>query len=289
MLMKKNVQYLWLCLFSCFSLASLAQERVYTVGVANFQANLSMAAQLNPILKWVGERAGVELVMKSGYNFDDMQRHLARGEYDFYIGFPALQPDIRKGLAYRVLAASAGTAQSAIIVSEQSPYRQLSDLNGQPVAMGSHGIFIANVVPMSALLGAGVKVQPVMVGNQESLITEFKLGKFQAIAVNLMGFKRQIGQDNYPHRVLWQSQPIMNYPLLVRYQVVPEGVAQRVQRAFVDMATDPEGKEVLARVNARPGVRWSGWVAATDQDYEFAIKSYQLIQPISGGVHEPIK
>ena len=278
--MKKTVQVIWLCLLGCLSFASAAQERVYTVGVANFQANLSMAAQLNPILKWVGQRAGVELVMKSGYNFDDMQRHLARGEYDFYIGFPSLQSMIRQSLDYKVIAALEGQAISAIIVQFHSPYQTLADLNGREVAMGSHGIFIANVVPMSLLIAEGVRIKPLAVGNQESLVTEFKLGKYQAVAVNLGGFKRIMGKNNHPYRILWQSSPLMNYPLAVRAGVVPDDVVKRVQQAFIDMAQDAEGQAILERSNQRPGIQWKGWKAASEQDYQFAIESYQRLSAV---------
>jgi ABC-type phosphate/phosphonate transport system substrate-binding protein len=278
--MKKTVQVIWLCLLGCLSFASAAQERVYTVGVANFQANLSMAAQLNPILKWVGQRAGVELVMKSGYNFDDMQRHLARGEYDFYIGFPSLQSMIRQSLDYKVIAALEGQAISAIIVQFHSPYQTLADLNGHEVAMGSHGIFIANVVPMSVLLDEGVKIKSITIGNQESLVTEFKLGKYQAVAVNLGGFKRIMGKNNHPYRILWQSSPLMNYPLAVRAGVVPDDVVKRVQQAFIDMAQDAEGQVILERSNQRPGIQWKGWKAASEQDYQFAIESYQRLSAV---------
>ncbi|MBD3767772.1 MAG: PhnD/SsuA/transferrin family substrate-binding protein [Gammaproteobacteria bacterium] len=275
--MKKTVQVIWLCLLGCLSFASVAQERVYTVGVANFQANLSMAAQLNPILKWVGQRAGVELVMKSGYNFDDMQRHLARGEYDFYIGFPSLQSMIRQSLSYKVIAALEGEAKSAIIVQYHSPYQTLADLNGHEVAMGSHGIFITNVVPMSVMLAEGVRVKPVTVGNQESLVTEFKLGKHQAVAVNLEVFKRIMGKNNHPYRILWQSPPLMNYPLTVRADVVPNEVVQRVQEAFIHIAQDEDGQAILERSNQRPGIQWKGWKLASEHDYQFAIQCYQRL------------
>jgi ABC-type phosphate/phosphonate transport system substrate-binding protein len=275
--MKKNYLHFFLLLFVGLSFNGQAQERVYTVGVANFQANLSMAAQLNPILKWVGQRAGVELVMKSGYNFDDMQRHLARGQYDFYIGYPSLQPAIRQLLHYKVIAALDGQAKTGIIVQANSPYRRLQDLHGQEIAMGSRGIFMANVVPMSVLLEQGVKVKQLVVGNQESLVTEFKLGKYQAVAVNLAAFKRIMGASSYPYRILWESPPIMNYPLTVRENQVPEAVIARVQQAFIAIAQDPEGRAVLALSNQRPGIQWNGWQQASEQDYHFAIESYQRL------------
>lgn len=280
LLMKKTTQVICFCLLGCLSFATAAQERVYTVGVANFQANLSMAAQLNPILKWVGQRAGVELVMKSGYNFDDMQRHLARGEYDFYIGFPSLQSTLRQALNYKVIAALEGQATSAIVVQFHSPYQKLADLRGHEVAMGSHGIFIANVVPMSTFIAQGVQVKPLAVGNQESLVTEFKLGKYQAVAVNLGGFKRIMGKNNHPYRVLWESPPLMNYPLAVRADVVPDDVVMRVQQAFIDMSQDAEGQAILERSNQRPGIQWKGWKVASEQDYQFAIESYQRLSAV---------
>jgi ABC-type phosphate/phosphonate transport system substrate-binding protein len=146
--------------------------------------------------------------------------------------------------------------------------------------MGSHGIFIANVVPMSVLLDEGVKIKSTTIGNQESLVTEFKLGKYQAVAVNLGGFKRIMGKNNHPYRILWQSSPLMNYPLAVRAGVVPDDVVKRVQQAFIDMAQDAEGQVILERSNQRPGIQWKGWKAASEQDYQFAIESYQRLSAV---------
>lgn len=272
--MKKIMIACLMLMISVITMAVTAQEPVYRVGVANFQGNLTMSAQLNPILNWISQRAGVSLVMKSGYNFDDMQQHLAQGEYDFYIGFPALQPAIYHHLNYRVIAAAQGQAQSAIVVRQDAPCQALTDLQYHDVVMGDRGIFVAHVLPLSALAQAGVSVNYQTIGNQESLVTEFKLGRHQCFAVNLDVFSKQV--DSRLYRVLWQSSRIPSYPLSVRTDKVPAEVITRVQQAFVDINQDPEGQKILAQSNQRAAMQWHGWSIANEQDYQFALMAYQV-------------
>jgi ABC-type phosphate/phosphonate transport system substrate-binding protein len=72
----------------------------------------------------------------------------------------------------------------------------------------------------------------------------------------------------------------MNYPLAVRAGVVPDDVVKRVQQAFIDMAQDAEGQVILERSNQRPGIQWKGWKAASEQEYQFAIESYQRLSAV---------
>lgn len=275
--MKAPLYSLILCCLFSWSSFVFSEQPIYSVGVANFQSNLNMAAQLNPILQWVGKRANVQLTMKSGYNFEEMQRQLALGAYDLYIGYPALQSDIKNVMNYQVIAALKGVSTSAIIVQQDAPYQQLSDLAGQEVVLGNQGVFFASVVPQSALTSQNITVVARVAGNQESVALEFKLGKHQAVASNLNVFKRHLGSSSYPYRVLWESPPLLNYPLLVRSDRIPAEVVNRIRQAFIDISQDDQGKQILDQVNQRPGIKWGGWDLASDKDYAFAINSYQIV------------
>ncbi len=253
-----------------------AQTTRYYVGVANFQASLGMAAQLNPILEWVGDRAGVVLDMKTGLNFDETQRHLMRGQYDFFIGYPAFQPELRDRLGYRVLAKLKGSTSAAIVVQADSPYKRLSDIQGQELVMARRGVFISNVVPAAMLAKQNIQVVPKYMSNQTSLAAEFKLKRINAAAVNWLVFSTLMQDRSDQYRVLWRSSDVLNYPLLVQNSV-PLGVAERVQQAFVDMANDETGRAILARVNQRSGIKWLGWDKASEADYALAIESYRQL------------
>jgi ABC-type phosphate/phosphonate transport system substrate-binding protein len=58
---------------------------------------------------------------------------------------------------------------------------------------------------------------------------------------------------------------------------VPLGVAERVRDAFIAMAEDPEGHHILHSINQHMGLGLTGWDAANDAEYQFAVDSYQLL------------
>lgn len=274
--MKKYNHYFILLI--CILLPSFvfAQTPRYSVGVANFQASLSMAAQLNPILEWVGNRAGVVLDMKTGLNFDETQRHLMRGQYDFFIGYSAFQPELRDRLGYRVLAKLKGSASAAIVVQADSPYKQLLDIQGQELVMARRGVFISNLLPAAMLAKQNIQVVPKYMSNQTALATEFKIKRINAAAVSWSVFSALMRDRPEQYRVLWRSGDVLNYPLLVQNSV-PLGVAERVQQAFVDMANDETGRAILAQVNQRSGIKWLGWDKASEADYASAIAAYRQL------------
>lgn len=278
--MKKNNHYLILFLYVCLILPAsvFAQQPRYSVGVANFQAGLSMAAQLNPILEWVGARAGVTLEMKTGLNFDETQQQLVRGRYDFFIGYPAFQPALRSRFGYRVIAKLQGSTSAAIVVQADSPYQKLADIQGQELVMARRGVFLSNVLPSAVLAKQNIQVVPRHMSNQTSLVTEFKLKRIMIAAVNWTVFSTLMQNMSEQYRVLWRSNEVLNYPLLVQ-DAVPVAVAERVRQAFIDMANDEAGRAILAQVNQRSGIKWLGWDKASDVNYALAIESYRQLAP----------
>lgn len=263
-------------LFAVGAKPVLAEVPVYRFGIANFQSNLESAAQLNPILAWVGQRAGVKLELKAGYSFDDMQRHLARGEYDFYLGFPSLQPAVFNAYGYQIIAAMRDRVRVMIAVQDQSIYHSLKDLAGKEIGMGDRNAFFTYIVPMAHLLNEGVAVKAKRIGNQQAMIAEFKMEHVQAMAVTEQAFKAYMKDSQLAYRTLWRSDYIAHYPLSVQRHV-PKSDADKVRAAFVAMADDPEGQAILAKVNQRKGLTWAGWENADDETYRFAIEAYRVM------------
>jgi phosphonate transport system substrate-binding protein len=247
----------------------------YSFGVTSRDSVMTTAAQWNPILAWIEKRTGVRLNLKMGLTTSDTQTHLLRGEYDFFVGYPLLQPEAQKELSFHVLAKAIGEQDgSLILVQVTSPYRQLSDLNGQEVSMGGEGIFVGHVFPLMALREKGIRVIPKVVVSQEALIKLFKIGQTSAAVVNLNVLEKAMRHNDGNYRVLWRSELIPPLPIGVQNSV-PLGVAEQVQTALLAMAKDPEGQKILADINRRMGYRLLGWEAASDAEYMFAVRSYE--------------
>jgi ABC-type phosphate/phosphonate transport system substrate-binding protein len=105
------------------------------------------------------------------------------------------------------------------------------------------------------------------------LVTEFRLGRVKAAAVNVRSFEKVMLNQAGSYRILWRSASLPPLPIGVQNSV-PKGVAERVQTALLTMAEDPEGKAILAAINQRMGLTMAGWVVSNDETYQVAIDSY---------------
>lgn len=273
---KRRVSFVLLGMVLLWQNLAVAGQ-VYRFGATNRDTVMSTAAQWNPILAWIEQKTGITLELHMGMSLEDTQSRLMRGEYDFFFGYPFLQPDSRDKLGFRVLLQSKGAmSESAIVVQSKSTYRVLADLKDQMVAMPYESAFIAHTVPMAELVKQHIPVRLHVVGNQEALITEFRLGRAQAAAVNVRSFEKSMLNQESNYRVLWRSDALPPLPIGVQNSV-PLGVAERVQAAFVAMADDPEGKAILQSINQRMGLKLMGWDSATDEAYQLAIESYGYV------------
>jgi phosphonate transport system substrate-binding protein len=271
----KKVQFYFLILgvFLCWQNFAYATQ-VYRFGVANKDTVMSTAAQWNPILLWLEKQTGIKLELHMGVSLEDTQLRLMHGEYDFFVGYPFLQPGVREKQGFRViLQAKGGSNEGAIVVQSRSEYHVLSDLKSQVIYMPHEGAFIAHTVPMAELIKQNIPVKIHTVGNQEALVTEFRLGRVKAAAVNVRSFEKVMLNQAGSYRILWRSASLPPLPIGVQNSV-PKGVAERVQTALLTMAEDPEGKAILAAINQRMGLTMAGWVVSNDETYQVAIDSY---------------
>lgn len=254
----------------------------YRFGVTNIETIMTTAAYWNPILAWIEKQTGVSLVLQMGITAEETQARLMRGEYDFFYGYPLLQPQVRDKLNFHVLLKNKSVINtSAIVVQSNSSYFALKDLNNKRLWMPYPSAFIAHSLPMATLLAQGIHVQPQLVANQESVISAFKLGQIQAVSVNMRIFEKLMKDHVQSYRVLWRSPPLLSLPIGAQ-ESVPLGVVERVQAAFVAMIDDPEGKLILQTINQRMGLKLAGWEIASDKEYQFAIDSYHyLLEKIS--------
>lgn len=283
LLKKMHFYFLLLGALLCWQNFAYATQ-VYRFGVTNKDTVMSTAAQWNPILLWLEKQTGIKLELHMGMSLEDTQIRLMHGEYDFFFGYPFLQSDVRDKLGFRViLQTKGGFNESAIVVQSKSEYHVLSDLKNQVLYMPYEGAFIAHTIPMAELVKQKIPVKVHAIGNQEALVTEFRLGRIKAAAVNVRSFEKVMLNQAGTYRILWRSASLPPMPIGVQNSV-PKGVAERVQAALLTMAEDPEGKAILEAINQRMGLTMSGWVVSNDEAYQLAIDSYAYLskQPKQG-------
>jgi phosphonate transport system substrate-binding protein len=252
-----------------------ADGRVFSFGVLN-QRNVNLTAEYwNPILKYVGDKAGLTLQLRMTKTAQENSAAIGRGEFDFvysnHIFSPANAP-----MGYRVFAhPTEEMIQGEIVTLEDGPVKNLRDLEGKDVAFPSPSAFVGYAVTLDGLLRAGVNVKPVFAGNQEGAAGQLKAGRVAAASMNSQIMREYAQRENLKYRVLWISEKYHNLPLAAHPRVPAELVAA-VRDAFVSMAKDASGRRILEAsaelVKQKPPY---GFSPSDDGDYDNYRKFYK--------------
>lgn len=244
-----------------------AAAQTYSFGVLPQRSAVLTAEYWNPILDYVGRKAGVRLELGTRRSAQEYSNAEAVGEFDFVYNNHIFAPS-HAGAGYRVIARLAGKPiHGEIVVPADSPLRSLKDLEGKPLGVPSKAAFVAYAVPMSALLQAGVTVAPVMGGNQEGTMAQLRSGTVPAAGVNSRVMQEYAARESFRYRALWTSEAFLTLPVAVHPRV-PDTVAKAVRKALVGMAADREGMAILKRSAAVIKQEAPfGFVAADDSEY----------------------
>jgi phosphonate transport system substrate-binding protein len=225
---------------------ALAQEpRTYYFSPVN-QYGIELTARYwNPLIRYVSERAGVRLQLKLGRTSADTTAYVLAHEVDFVFTNHLFSPE-RDRLGWKTFGRrNTPLIHSQIVVLADSPVRTLEQLSGQTVAFPGPEALVAYKFSYAELIHRSVPVQVVFSGNMDGAFAQLSSGRAQAAGSNSQltdGWARREGKAL---RVLWQSQPLHDLALMVSKHV-PQADLRAVERAFLDMARDPEGRRLLA-------------------------------------------
>jgi len=259
----------------CVALSASAAEQVYSFGVLSQRSAVLTAEYWNPILAYVGRRAGVGLELKIARTAPDSNVAIAKGGYDFVYSNTIFVPALATQNYQVILRPRVADIASQIVTLEDSPIRSLADLAGKVVGFPSRAAFVGYAVPMDHLLRERIAVTPTFGGNQEGIMGQLMAGKVIAAGVNSQVMRNFAAREGMRYRVLWESESYHNLPV-ARHPRVPEVVAEAVQQAFAGMPEDPEGAKVLEAsaqvIKQKPPY---GFIAASQQDYQNYVDFYR--------------
>lgn len=219
-------------------------KRSYAFSPVNQYGISLTAAYWNPIIAHVSARSGVELSLKIGRTSADTTSYVLAGEVDFVFTNHLFSPD-REKLGFRVLARrDAPPIRSQIVVLEDSPVQALEQLADQDVGFPGPEATLAYKVPYAHLLGLKIPVRVVFGGNMDGAFGQLASGKVRAVGTHSQLLAGYAARENRKFRALWTSEPFHDLALMSSRRV-PEADSKAVAAAFIGMAGDPAGIEIL--------------------------------------------
>lgn len=262
-------------LLSGVSVGVLAQTPTYNFSPVNqYDINLT-AAYWNPIITYVSEKSGVKLNLKIGRTSADTTSYVLAKEVEFIFSNHLFSPE-REQLGWKVFGRRQSPAlQSQIVVPEDSPLTDISQLAGQEVAFAGPEAFIVYKVPYAHLLSKKVAVKPIFAGNQNAAFAQLFSGKVKASGGNSQLVEGYARRENKKFKVLWSSESFLDLALMVSGKV-PDKDAKAVADAFINMSKDPVGRDLLHEASKRVGLAQDAYfIPATNADYAAYRRFYQ--------------
>jgi len=230
----------------CFSLFSLiaAENTPYTFGVLAQRSALLTAQYWNPILTYVSSKSGIPLILKVARTAPESNLAIQKGTYDFVYSNTIFSPKMAEANYHVILRPRDQAITGQIVTLSNSSLYALQDIAGKEVGFPSLTAFVGYAVPMDYLQQQGIKVIPILGGNQEGIMAQLKVGKVMVAAVNSQVMKDYARRENITYRVLWESEKFLNIPISVHPRI-PKDAVQAIQNAFEQMNNDPEGLKIL--------------------------------------------
>lgn len=234
-----------LCLGLLLLAPSLRAEPEYQFSPVNQSSIATVAAYWNPIVGYVSQKSGVKLSLKIGRTSADTTAYVLAQEVDFAFTNHLFSPE-RDPLGWKVLARrNTPPLHGQIVVPADSPINDIAQLKGLDVGFPGPEAFIAYKTTYAEILRRKVDVKVVFGGNMDGAFAQLFSGKVAAVGANSQLMEGYAKREGKRFKVLWSSEGFHDLALMVSSRV-PEKDAQAVARAFVDMAKDPVGREVLA-------------------------------------------
>lgn len=215
--------------------------------VNQYGINLT-AAYWNPIISYVSEKSGVQLALKIGRTSAETTSYVLAKEVEFAFTNHLFSPE-RQQLGWKVFGRRKTPAiHGQIVVPMESGINDIAQLAGQAVGFPGPEALIAYKMPYAHLLSRNINIQVVFGGNMDGALSQLFSGKVKAVGGNSQLIDGYARREHKSVRVLWSSEPVHDLALMVSPNV-PAKDAQAVADAFIGMAMDPQGMEIIQRVS----------------------------------------
>lgn len=215
-------------------------------------------------------------------SYTDVRRQLEAGKVDvalvctgtYIYGLPSgrikllAQPEFVEGLQYRCL----------LLVPAQSRFKTMEDLRGMVMAFTDRESNTGCLVPTAMLASrdhdpASFFRKVIFTGSHDRSIRAVATKIVDCAAVDSLIWYSSINQDpslTHKVRVIWQSESFGPPPIVVPVSL-PEGLQARLQKAFLGLDKDEEGRHILSDIGIRR------FVSPRPESYRSAIKMYQRL------------
>lgn len=215
-------------------------------------------ADYRPIFQAVGKTAGLDFDLKVAQSYGAVVEAMCNGTADVAFVGPVTYLQAKERGCADLLAVAVKDGQSeyfaGIFVHGNSSIRSLMDLRGKSVAFGDVNSTSSFVFPIAMLHAAGIDpvkdLGPVrLAGSHANSLAALIERRVDAAALSFESYEKAL-REGVPGagdvRVVARSEPIP-YPPLVINSRLPNGLKEKLRRAFDEVAKAPGIRPEMVR------------------------------------------
>lgn len=201
-----------------------------------------------PLLDELQRRTGLSFSLASVPTIPVFEKESLNGSYDFAYMNPYNFLKARKSQGYAPLVRDRVALRGILVVRKGSPVTKLSELNNKVVAFPSPNALGASLLMRADLSRLHrVSVVPLYVKTHGSVYLHVVKGLAEAGG----GVQKTLEEQEQPIRdslrILYTTRDIPSHPIVVHPRV-PGRDAEKVRRAFLEMAAAEEGRKLLSKI-----------------------------------------
>jgi phosphonate transport system substrate-binding protein len=221
--------------------------RQWRVGIVPQLPPREIAATWMPLLKDLGQRSGQCFVLVVAPSIPAFEQQLRAGELDFAFMNPYHQVMAHRWQGFVPLVHDQAPLQGVLVVRNDSPVRELKDLNGATVVFPAPNAFAASLVPRALLARESIRITPNYVRTHSNVFRNVILGSSRAGGAVNNTWLRERPEVRQKLRVLWRTPLFPAHPFSASGKV-PEAVRVKVQAGLLQLGSTAQGRQDLDKV-----------------------------------------
>lgn len=250
------------------ALAQALEGQVYYLGIPPQQTPNEIAKRWTPFATYLSRKTGLNIQLQTAKDITTFHGQLKHGQLDISFVNPQTYIQVHQLAGYQAFAKERGGATiGLIIVRKDSLIQDVAQLDQLTMAFAGPTAFTATTLPRNYLKLRRVDVTPQYVVSIDSVYRAVAKGLFQAGGGEARTFGSLDSDLKKELRILWESKPLPPFPFFAHPRI-PKEVVMRIQRAFLTMDADAQGRAILQTLN------FKGFEAADDADYDIVRKMH---------------
>ena len=231
-------------------------------GVVPQQSAKKLAQTWSPVLAYVSEHSGIDIVFATAKDIPTFEHRVMNGEYDIAYMNPFHYVVYHELAGYEALAKQRNNSIQGILVAHKdSAIEELAQFSEQTIAFPAPAAFAATLIPQAMLEAEGIDFSSRYVSSHDSVYLNVAHG-FAALGG---GVKRTLQATDESAkaqlRIIWESPGYTSHAIATSNKVNQE-TRTKLLEALLSMNDNPEAAALLKAIN------FKGFVGAENADWD---------------------